>query len=149
MLPDGTLDTPKRGSVGDVAVDSDCVEAIEAFRQHEIHHRNLAKPPMTGLMWCQPNGKHWHRLCTRIRQGSGRSILHGDHGREIQGGVMALRYPQDTQTVRNPSQRARSIGSVLSLNLLFSTMFVLPERLCYFRRMQAIEANRRFIRTAR
>jgi len=61
MLPDGTLDAPKRGSVGDVAVDSDCVEAVEAFRRHEIHRRNLAKPPMTGLMWCQPNGKHWHR----------------------------------------------------------------------------------------
>jgi hypothetical protein len=62
---------------------------------------------------------------------------------------MTLRYPQDTQTAKNPSQRAWTVGSVLSLNLLCSAMFVLPERLCYFRCMQAIESNRRFPWTAR
>jgi integrase len=62
LLRDGTFDSPKEESVGDVALSPDTVEALERFRQGEVERRGLSTPPESGLMFCQPSGKH---LCYR------------------------------------------------------------------------------------
>ena len=70
LLRDGTFGDPKDESFGPVALSPETVAALEAFRQGEVQRRGLETAPETGLIFCQPSGKHlaWRTEANLLRK---------------------------------------------------------------------------------
>ena len=59
IFRDSSYGPPKDDSFGPVALSPDTMAALEAHRKNEVERCEMAEPPTSGLIWCQPTGKHY------------------------------------------------------------------------------------------